>query len=263
MKLRAEKITIHIAHKVICADFNIEILPGEIWGILGQNGRGKTTLLHALGGFYPISKGAIWLGDEKINTLSPLEIAKQLAILFQDTHFIFPQTVWDFCLDGRFPHRAFLQKESKHDREIAYASLALMDLLHLKKKSITQLSGGEKRRLAIAAVLTQTPKIYLVDEPINHLDIAYQIKVLQHFRYLAQEKSASIVCTLHDMNLAQQFCNRILLLFPEGDFLSGTPQEVLTPEHLTRVYQHRIEKITGDYLVSASSEPRGYCDESR
>lgn len=238
MNLHAKQISIKAGEKIICKSLNLHLHSGEIWGILGPNGCGKTSLLHALAGLHPVIQGEILLGENKFAQLSMKTIAQSLGLLFQDFSTQFPQTVWEYCLTARYPHLPYFKREGKFDKQIVMQALQLMELDGLGQKSILHLSGGEKRRLALAGLLAQTPKIYLLDEPTNHLDIRHQMKVLKHFQYLAANHSKTIVMSLHDINLAQQFCDHILLLFADGDFLQGMKGEVLTPENLTRLYQH-------------------------
>ena len=244
--LIAERITIAINNKMICQDLNLAIRPGDIWGLLGPNGCGKTTLLHALAGLHPLIEGDMKLDNHFYTTLSVRSIAQNIGILFQHFHSSFPQTVWEYCLTSRYPHLSYFKKESSKDKHIVMQALQLMALDPFMHKTIDHLSGGEKRRLAIATVLAQTPSIYLLDEPTNHLDVQHQMRVLNHFTDLAQNNTAGIMMALHDVNLAQQFCNRILLLFPDGCIQQGTANEMLTVENLTRLYQHPIKKILAD-----------------
>lgn len=111
-----------------------------------------------------------------------------------------------------------------------------MELLHLRQAVVTQLSGGEKRRLAIAALLVQTPSIYLLDEPTNHLDIRHQLSIMQHFVSLAESKQAAVVMTLHDIRLARAYCSHIVLIFPNGETQQGTPEVLLTKSNLSELY---------------------------
>jgi iron complex transport system ATP-binding protein len=127
------------------------------------------------------------------------------------------------------------------DKHIANAALTLLQLDKKLSQKVHTLSGGERRRLAIATLLTQAPQIYLLDEPMNHLDIRHQMLILQHFKHLAAIKSATVLMSLHDINIAQQFCSQILLLFGDGTSLHGTPKDVLTEENLTRLYQHPLK----------------------
>lgn len=241
--LHAKKITIKIEQKTICEDLTLSMHPGEIWGILGPNGSGKTTFLHSLAGLHPITSGEIWLGERSLFTISIQALAQIRGILLQDFPLSFPQTVWEYCLAGRYPYLHYFKKESEYDKQIVMTALQKMELTHLLKKNIMRLSGGEKRRVAIAALLAQTPNIYLLDEPTNHLDIPHQLRVFNYLHQLAKE-SQTIIMTLHDINHAQIFCQKILLLFPNGKTLQGKTQEILTAENLTQLYQHPLQAIT-------------------
>lgn len=240
MNLLAKQISIKAGNKLICQSLTIHSKPGEVWGILGPNGCGKTTLLHALMGLHPIIHGEILLGKNKLKQLSLKCIAQSLGLLFQDFSTHFPQTVLDYCSASRYPHLPYFKKEDKQGKEIVLQALQTMELDLAQNKIIQHLSGGEQRRLAIAALLAQTPSIYLLDEPTNHLDIKHQIKVLTHFRYLAKNKSVTVLMTLHDINLVQQFCDHILLLFGDGTSMQGFTQATLNAQNLTRLYQHPI-----------------------
>ncbi|RDI48586.1 ABC transporter ATP-binding protein [Aquicella lusitana] len=243
MKLKASALTITLGGKMLCRHLDIEIQTGEIWGILGPNGSGKTTLLHTLAGLNRSKIDHIWLNGNNLRNLPPRVLAQHIAILFQDTHVFFPQTVWEYCLTARFPHLPYFKKESKEDSEIVKHALEKMDLLSHRDMLLNRLSGGEKRRLAIAAVLAQTPFIYILDEPTNHLDIRHQLNVLRHFRSLVETQPTAVIMSLHDLNLAQQFCNRLLLLFENGDTLQGSPEDIMTTANLTRLYQTPIRNI--------------------
>jgi iron complex transport system ATP-binding protein len=243
-RLEVKNITLTVGKKTICQGLNLSFRASERWGILGPNGVGKTTFLHALASLYPLAGGVICLNDQPLNNLTPQTIAKQIGILFQAVQDSFPQTVWEYCLASRFPHLSFLQKESQLDKQIVASALEKMQLNTLYKRSITALSGGERRRLAIASLLAQTPQIYLLDEPTNHLDMHHQRIVMEHFSNLAKKKSATLIMSLHDVNLAQQFCDFILLLFANGDVFHGPTHDILNTEYLTSLYQHPMMRMT-------------------
>lgn len=248
--LHTQNLQITIGKKIICRDLTLQIRAGEIWGILGQNGSGKTTLLHTLARLHPAMRGEIWVGEKKLKALSIKSLAQQIGILFQDFNDTFPQTVWEYCLAARYPHLAYFKKESAKDKDIVTQALQTMELCELIERKITQLSGGEKRRLALAAILAQTPLVYLLDEPTNHLDVRYQFHVLNQLKNMATTQTVAVMMSLHDINLAQQFCNRILLLFADGYVLQGCPEETLTQENLTRLYQFPIKRIADQEAAS-------------
>jgi iron complex transport system ATP-binding protein len=236
--LTTHNLTLQINKKILCRNLNLDIQLGETWGILGPNGCGKTTLLQTLAGLKTPAKGEIQLQGKNIATLPRKYIARQLGILFQDTQDMFPQTVEEMCASGRYPHGS-----SIHDQMLTQQALHALDLTLLSKQSIQTLSGGERKRLNIATLLTQAPQIYLLDEPTNHLDLRYQIKILNHFKLLTQNKNAVTVMSLHDINLAAQYCQKILLLFENGEHLAGPTTAILNHENLTRLYSHPIQQI--------------------
>lgn len=244
--LSAHNLAINIGGKMICRHLNLQINRGEVWGLLGPNGSGKTTVLHALLGIFPIMTGNIFLHDKNIKSFPIKSLAKYMALLFQDDKITFPQSVFEYCLASRYPHHAYFNCENEEDRQIVYHALQIMDIAHLHAKPLTQLSGGERRRLAIASVLAQTPQIYLLDEPTNHLDLHQQISVLQHFRNL---QDCAVIMSLHDINLAQQFCDHVILFFENGEIVIGKTETTLTENRLTHLYRHPIIKYTTDRKI--------------
>jgi iron complex transport system ATP-binding protein len=170
-------------------------------------------------------------------------LARQRGILFQDTHYALPLSVYEYCLASRYPHRPFFHRHDPADKQLIQPVLQQFELDHLSKVAVTQLSGGEKRRLAIAALLIQSPSIYLLDEPSNHLDIRHQISVLEHFKLLTDSKQASVIMTLHDIRLARAYCTRLLLIFPDGHIEEGTPHAMLTNTNLSRLYGCDVSAI--------------------
>lgn len=249
MKLTAHQLEIRTADKLLCSSFNLTVKPRETWGIIGPNGCGKTTLLHTLANLCPPTKGDIFLGEKNIRTIPAKVKAQQIGLLFQEMHFAFPQTVWDFCLTARYPHQGYLQRVTPFDRDKVRIALTDMALLTCKDRAVTKLSGGEKRRLAIASVLVQSPDIYLLDEPTNHLDIKHQASVLKHFQHLGLSQEKMIIMSLHDINLVQQFCTHAVLMFADGTHLQGDCQTVLTENSLSKLYQCTVRKIIHDEQV--------------
>ncbi len=240
--LQTHQLTLKIANKIICQDLNLDIEAGDIWGILGPNGSGKTTLLHSLAGLLQPTQGNIYLEEKNLYSIPRKTIAQHLGILLQDTHPLFPQTVFEYCLAGRHPHLSYFGRIKNEDEEIAQQALRIMELDLKMQQNIFNLSGGERRRLAIAALLTQNPNIYLLDEPNNHLDLRHQIKVLNHFKHLTEIKPAAVVMSLHDLHLAKNYCNKILMLFSEGKILQGNSKELLNSENVSQLYEIDLQQ---------------------
>lgn len=242
-KLTLQQVTLRRNQKLLCQDLSVEFNAGEVWAILGQNGIGKSTLLQYMAGLFQAAAGSIYLNATELSQLSHREIAQNIGILLQDNDEVFPSTVMETVLIGRHPHLSSWQWEDEHDYHIADKCLTAMDLFALKSRLNINLSGGERRRLEIATVLTQRPDIYLLDEPINHLDLKYQIKVLNHFRNLAIHDHKVVVMVLHDINLATRFCDYGILLIPNGHYQAGQLSSLMSTELLTAVYQHPLQMI--------------------
>jgi len=221
---------------------DLAIKPGEFLAVLGPNGVGKSLTLHTLIGLRSADSGTVQLDGQTLDEWPRAELARQIGLLPQYVEDVFPATVFDTVLIGRHPHIPKLQWESQADRDIAADALARVDLADMAQRSIATLSGGERRRLAIAQILTQTPKFYLLDEPTNHLDPQHQIDALRVFREKA-ESGAAIIASLHDVNLAARFADHCLLLYGDGRWKLGEPAEVLTEDRLSELYATNMESV--------------------
>jgi iron complex transport system ATP-binding protein len=240
--LRCEGLTVTVPNRRLIEALDMDAAAGEILAILGPNGVGKSLLLNTLAGLRGDSNGRIELGGAPLGELSRQRIARRLALLPQYTEDFFPSTVLDTVMIGRHPHIARWAWASGHDLEIARAALQAVDLDELENRDVLTLSGGERRRLAVAQVLTQDPAIYLLDEPTNHLDPQHQLDVLRLFRARA-DAGKTVIVSLHDVNLAARFADRCLLLFGDGRWESGRSDRVLTPERLSALYATRVEAL--------------------
>lgn len=241
--LSTANLCLHARQRILCNSLTLHISPGDIVGILGSNGSGKTTLLHTLAGLRSPKEGVVSLNGQPLKTIPAKTLAQYRGILFQDTHHALPLSVNDYCLASRYPHQPFFQRDHAQDIPIITSALQQMELSHLKDTPITHLSGGEKRRVAIAALLVQAPTIYLLDEPTNHLDIRHQLSVLNHFSSLAAAKQVSVMMTLHDIRLARAYCTRILLIFQNGETLQGAPEDLLTNANMSQLYGCDVSAI--------------------
>lgn len=235
--LRINNLSGGYANVQVIKDISLAIQGGDFIGLIGPNGCGKTTLLRLLTRILPLQKGGVFLEDKDISKMKLKEICREVAFVQQDTMINFPFTVSEIVLMGRIPHLKRLQTESKKDFAIAEAALVMTDTINLKHKNINELSSGERQRVIIAKALAQEPILLLLDEPTSHLDIGHQIQILDLLKRLNRKNNLTIVMVLHDLNLAGEYCNRIVLLNEGKVFKEGVPQEVLTYQNIEAVYK--------------------------
>lgn len=240
--LAARNLTVQIGECLVCRDARFEVRAGECWGILGMNGAGKTTLLHTLAGLRPQAGGEIHLGETPLSRLTRRRIAQHLGLLLQDTPDPFPANVLDTALIGRHPHLSRWQWETSEDLAQARAALSAVELGGLEHRSVTTLSGGERRRLALASLLVQAPTLLLLDEPTNHLDLRHQHRMLQLLQHQARG-GRGIVMVLHDINHVVRYCDHVLLLFGDGEICQGKQAEILNAEVLSRLYGYPVVEM--------------------
>jgi iron complex transport system ATP-binding protein len=255
--LRSKDLRVSVPGRLLVENLDLTLSRGELIAVLGRNGTGKTLSLLTLAGLRAPDAGEILLGTENIAALRRRRIAQQLALLAQDTDDIFPATVIDTALIGRHPHLARLSRESTEDHEIAAAALAAAGILELSERNVLSLSGGERRRLAIAQILTQAPEVYLLDEPTNHLDPQHQLDTLRIFRRAA-DAGAGVIASLHDVNLAARYADRCLLLFGDGRWELGPAAEILSEPRLEEVYATPMEAVDwrgGRLFVARDEQP--------
>jgi iron complex transport system ATP-binding protein len=243
--LQTQQLKVCIAGKTICQALDLNIERGQCWGILGSNGAGKTTLLHTLAGLRPAASGSVLLDDKSLTTLARRAIAQRIGVLFQDAHDAFPDTVLNTVLIGRHPHLKAWGFESAEDIALAQSALAATGLGGLEQRLISTLSGGERRRVALATVLAQDPALYLLDEPVNHLDLHQQIAALELLRARVRDDGKAVMMSVHDVNLAARYCDHVLLLFGDGTLVQGPTSTVLNRTGLERLYQHPIVSVAG------------------
>ena len=245
--LNTEQLTLSIGGKSVCQQLNLQLKPGQIWGVLGRNGVGKTTLLHTLAGLREADSGDILLAEHKLTELTRKQIAQNIGLLLQHVEDPFPSTVLDTVITGRHPHIPAMQWESAEDYELAEQALITVGMQQLKHRSVNQLSGGERQRVAIATLITQNPDIFLLDEPNSHLDLHHQSTLLTWLCNYAQQNKRVCLMSLHDINLAARYCDHILLLLGDGEYLAGPREDMLTEVNLEQVFCHPIRKHMLDH----------------
>jgi iron complex transport system ATP-binding protein len=244
-RLAAEQLDITIGGIEICCRLDLRIHAGQSWAILGRNGAGKTTLLHTLAGLRRPDGGSVTLDGVPLTSLSRRRMARHIGVLLQDHQDAFPASVMETVLIGRHPWLGPLQWEGEADYAAARDALRAVGLEGMETRGIATLSGGERRRLGIATLLTQDPWLLLLDEPTNHLDFHHQILILDLLKRRTQTAGISLLLVLHDPNLALRYCDHFLLLYDGGETLQGSTTEVLTQPNLERLYGHPLQALLG------------------
>ncbi len=244
--LQVDGLALSIGNTRITKHLDLCIEEGSCWGILGPNGAGKTTLLHTLAGLYPADSGHIRYAGRKLDAYSPKELAGVRGVLFQTEPSGFPGTLFETVLAGRHPHLGILGWETPEDLQQAARMIRLTGLEGLESRNTQTLSGGERQRMEIATLLTQQPRLALLDEPSNHLDPGQQIVMLQLLQKHFASTGHALLMVLHDCSLAIRFCDHLLLLKGDGQYLAGSAQKLATPENLSWLYQHPVSLQQAD-----------------
>jgi len=248
--LETRKLTVSIGNKVFCRDLDLTLQAGERLAILGRNGAGKSTLLSVLAGLRTPHSGEVLINGATYAALGARQSALIRGWLPQARGDAFASTVLETALVGRHPHLDRWDWESEKDLYIVRQALAAVDLSAFEKRDIQTLSGGERQRLAIATLLAQAPRVFLLDEPIAHLDLKHQIAMLELFSNAATQCNAALAMVLHEPALAWRYCNRALLIHGDGYTESGPVGEMLTAERLSELYQYPLEAIEHDGRIS-------------
>jgi iron complex transport system ATP-binding protein len=220
----------------VLQDVSFRVEKGEFVGVIGPNGSGKTTLLKVLYRLLSPQKGEILLELVPMKRMDRIDIAKRIAVVAQETHLLFPFSVLETVLMGRSPHLGHLMFESEKDLEIAKKAMEWTKILSFSERSMDELSGGERKRVFIARALAQEPEVILLDEPTANLDIHHQMDFLDLILTLNRERGLTIVMASHDMNIASEFCDRLILLQGGRIYKIGTPHDVITKENIEKVY---------------------------
>ncbi|MFO0706027.1 MAG: ABC transporter ATP-binding protein [Nitrospira sp.] len=219
-----------------------EVAPGEIVGIVGPNGSGKSSLLKLLAGLLPTASGTIRLNGQLLDQLPPTLIALTLAMVPQEHDQLFPFTVAETVLMGRFPHRKSgwwnlgPGSETQTDYTAAHRAMSETSVAHLADRLVADLSGGERQRVMIARALAQEPRILLLDEPTAFLDLHHQIETAQLIEQLRRERGLTVILVSHDLNMAGLLCDRLLMLKDGRVLRSGPPSETIHPDIVRAIY---------------------------
>jgi iron complex transport system ATP-binding protein len=237
MTLEARSISVRYDTQEVVRDVSFCLETGKVVAIVGPNGAGKTSLIRALNGAIELSGGEMLLSGKLLKSYSRREIAKQIAVVAQENETKFPVSVLEFVLGGRFAHGGVFGWESENDITIAKSSLALCDLAGYEGRLLNHLSGGERQRVVFARALATGAQILLLDEPTANIDLSHQALMFRLLRERCNTCESAAVVITHDLNLAAEFADEVLLLNRGGIFAKGAPQEVFTAKNLKEVFE--------------------------
>jgi iron complex transport system ATP-binding protein len=236
IKIEVQDISLRYSRKEVLKDVTFQVLPGEMVGLIGPNGCGKSTIIRALTRIISPYKGKILLDGKNVVKIPRQELARMLGVVPQMPLLPSAFTAFEVVLMGRNPHLGLFQYEGKREMNIAWHAMEKTMTQHLAKRRVGELSGGEIQCLLIARVLTQETKALLLDEPTANLDIGRQVEILNLIKNLCLENNLAVLTALHDLNLASQYCDRLVLINNGRVHALGTPSEVITPGNIKEVY---------------------------
>jgi iron complex transport system ATP-binding protein len=236
--LACKDVTLSVANRTLCRDLAFTVKPGEVWGVLGPNGSGKTSLLNVLSGLAAPASGSVTIDQRPLTSLCAIGRARRIGVLPQHEESEFWGTAIDYVLLGRFPHAPAWLGWQRDDEVVAQAALDRVGLADFAGRGYATLSGGERQRVRIAQLLAQAPRFLLLDEPLQHLDLRYQIQMLDLMAALARDtaESRGVILVLHDVLWPARVCTHALLLNGAGGTRAGTAPEVLTQTNLEALF---------------------------
>ena len=237
----------HISYRVegraLVEGVDLTIAPGRLIGVLGPNGAGKSTLLRLAAGLIDPSEGEARLDDRPLNEWSRREVARRIAFVPQDTHVEFPFTAFEIALMGRNPRLGRFQWPDRADREAVRRAMERTETIEFSERPVTTLSGGERQRVFLARALASESSFIALDEPTANLDIQHVLQFLSLARDLTRREGRGILMAMHDLNVAQQYCDQVLLLDRGRVAGVGAPGEVLTPDRIRQVFRVDVEPL--------------------
>ena len=239
--LDVQSLSVNYGSRSVLKSISFALAAGSILAVIGPNGAGKTTLIRALSGIAPLQSGQVLVNGRNLNQLSIAERARWIAVVPQARQLPPAFTAWETVLLGRTPHLNWLGQVSTRDLAIARQAMDRTQTTELADRPVGELSGGEQQRLLLARALAQAAPILLLDEPTSHLDLQFQLSLLDQVRSLARQEKLAVLLVLHDLNLTARYADRVALLV-QGELRAlGPTQEVLTPEILSPVYHVPLE----------------------
>ena len=245
MKLEVKDITYSIDGKLIVDGVSLGIREGDFVGLVGPNGCGKSTLLKNIYKVYKPDAGAVFIDGKNAADMSSRETAREMSVMQQENNVEFDMTVYDMVMLGRYAHQKMFGTDKVSERETVLAGIREVGMEGFEERSFLSLSGGEKQRTLVARALVQQAKLIILDEPTNHLDIGYQYQIMN----ILKRQNLTVFSSIHDLNVAACYCDRILLMKKGRIVDAGTPEEVFVPEKIRSLFgidaSITVNKATG------------------
>lgn len=229
-------------------DVNLYVKTGELVGIIGPNGSGKSSLLRCIYRMNKPTSGEILLNGSDVWQMRAIDVSRKLAVVHQGMPSEFDFTVWEIVSMGRYPHKGMLENFNAKDYDLISNALKQVGMIELARRNFTNLSGGEKKRVLIARALVQEAELLLLDEPGNHLDIYYQLEIMN----TVNKANVTCLAVMHDLNLALQYCDRVYVMNEGRIYASGLPKEILTTELIKKIYHVNTCVRPGIFFSSLS-----------
>jgi iron complex transport system ATP-binding protein len=239
--LEARGIDFSYYDGLVLRDVSLGLRVGDLMGLIGPNGSGKTTLLGVLSGLLVPSRGEVYLDGQGIRAFDRRQVAQRVAVVPQELNVPFAFSSYEMVMMGRTPHVRPILGAGPRDRQVVVDKMELTATLDLAERPFNELSGGEKQRVIIAMALAQEPQILLLDEPTVHLDINHQVEILELIKRLNRQEGLTVLATMHDLNLAALYFDRLILLDRGQVVASGSPSEVLREESIRQVFQADVQ----------------------
>ncbi len=234
--LDIKNISTYYADLRALEDVNLSIGKGEFWGVIGPNGSGKSTLLRNISRVLKPSKGQVELNGKNLYSLSPREVAREIAFVPEDTLITFAFSCLEIVLMGRFPYIHRFALEGKGELLKAKRALKMAKAEDLSDRSINELSSGERQRIILARALCQEPRIMILDEPTSHLDVNYEVEIFEILKSLQKNSNMTVIAVLHDLNLALRYCDHFVLLDNGRVVVQGNASQVMKEDVISAVY---------------------------
>ncbi len=255
--IELKDVSLGYNHRAVLNNINLKVVPGKVLGLIGPNASGKSTLIKGITRVISVFSGYISIDGRNIKNIKREELARLIAVVPQNP--ILPEafTAFEVVLMGRTPHLGFLRYEGEKDIAIAWRAMRATKTQFFADHRVGELSGGERQRLIIARTLTQQPRVLLLDEPTANLDIKHQVELLDLVKSLCLEQGLTVIAALHDLNLAAQYCDWLVMLNEGQIYTEGTPRDVLTVENIKKVYgaevcvyPHPINKLPTTFITA-------------